>query len=496
MLVKVSRLQTTLPLAVQPTDVAEDPDVVARLRTREDENGTLMQSDLNNETFSLCSISAVGLRVTYPSLTLFRTLSLRVTWNFDQAVQNNELPEAGSFNMYKEDGQPTNDYGEVAEIIINGTDRNNKVALSQTRKGATLVIFDVLLNSFSQFVIDDVEFTGSVEGGQFWANFHVRVAFGRNVGIVPDDAPCEIQIISPYPSISTDGTPPVVDNDGYLWYNEANKTLYVSDWDDDQDNNGDAVWIPVGGEGVSGDGGDVSGLEQRVTDGEAAQQQILGRVDGHDSALNDLYANQSDFLRYQIANDVTTSFRIKTGGKTLISTSGGYLGLYNLNEPSDPSHAVNLGYVDDNYLSLTNGGTISGLTIIDRPSGTAFKVKKSNVDHVKIEAGGKIFCNYNMELDDDDTTVPNKGWVKSRIAAGGGGGPTTKYDGNKYCRQGISGNTLNQGDVMFFNDELVSTTDPNEIAAIAFCPFDFDWDKCVTLESSKPIVAVDLLAVI
>ena len=122
-----------------------------------------------------------------------------------------------------------------------------------------LVIFDVLLNSFSQFVIDDVEFTGSVEGGQFWANFHVRVAFGRNVGIVPDNAPCEIQIISPYPSISeqTDGTPPVVDNDGYLWYNEVNKTLYVSDWDDDQDNNGDAVWIPVGGEGVSGDGGDV-----------------------------------------------------------------------------------------------------------------------------------------------------------------------------------------------------------------------------------------------
>ena len=43
MVVKLSRLLATLPLAVQPTDVAEDPDVVARLRTREDENGTLMQ---------------------------------------------------------------------------------------------------------------------------------------------------------------------------------------------------------------------------------------------------------------------------------------------------------------------------------------------------------------------------------------------------------------------------------------------------------------------
>ena len=51
MLVMVSRLLATLPLAVQPTDVAEDPDVVARLRTREERERTLMQSDLNNETF-------------------------------------------------------------------------------------------------------------------------------------------------------------------------------------------------------------------------------------------------------------------------------------------------------------------------------------------------------------------------------------------------------------------------------------------------------------
>ena len=52
--------------------------------------------------------------------------------------------------MYTEDGQPTNDYGpEVAEIIIKTTDRNNITEyLTENRKGATLVIFDVLLNSF------------------------------------------------------------------------------------------------------------------------------------------------------------------------------------------------------------------------------------------------------------------------------------------------------------------------------------------------------------
>ena len=69
----------TLPLAVQPTDVAEDPEVVARLRTREDENGTLMQSDLNNELFyTLFNQRRNLLRVTVPVLTLFKTLLLRV----------------------------------------------------------------------------------------------------------------------------------------------------------------------------------------------------------------------------------------------------------------------------------------------------------------------------------------------------------------------------------------------------------------------------------
>ena len=71
----------------------------------------------------------------------------------------------------------------------------------------------------------------------------------------------------------------------------------------------------------------------------------------------------------------------------------------------------------DDYLKL-EGGKLTGIDVtVDRSSGTAFKVKKSGVDHVKIEAGGKIFCNYNMALDDDPTTVPNKGWVHEQIEA-------------------------------------------------------------------------------
>ena len=40
------------------------------------------------------------------------------------------------------------------------------------------------------------------------------------------------------------------DDDGYLWYNESNQVLYVSDWDDQQDQNGNAEWIPVNNQDV------------------------------------------------------------------------------------------------------------------------------------------------------------------------------------------------------------------------------------------------------
>ena len=75
------------------------------------------------------------------------------------------------------------------------------------------------------------------------------------MGIVPDDTICEIKFTKPRPCICTQNSEPIVDDDGYLWYNEINKTLYVSDWDDLQGPNGDATWIPVGTAGDGGGGG-------------------------------------------------------------------------------------------------------------------------------------------------------------------------------------------------------------------------------------------------
>ena len=57
----------------------------------------------------------------------------------------------------------------------------------------------------------------------------------------------------------------------------------------------------------------------------------------------------SEYLKRNQSNDVTTGFRIKSGNNTLVSTSGNKLGLYNLSTPTNASHAVNLGYLEDNY---------------------------------------------------------------------------------------------------------------------------------------------------
>ena len=83
------------------------------------------------------------------------------------------------------------------------------------------------------------------------------------------------------------------------------------------------------------------------------------------------YVDAQDDLSLKLAasNDVTTCFRIKNDGKTLISTGiEGVLKLYHVSDPTESEHAVNKKYVDDavsninvsgDYLPL-KGGELTG----------------------------------------------------------------------------------------------------------------------------------------
>ena len=136
---------------------------------------------------------------------------------------------------------------------------------------------------------------------------------------------------------------------------------------------------------------------------------------------------------------------------------------------------------DGVYLPLS-GGTLTGEFAIDQPSGTALRIRKSGVDKVKIEHGGKIFCGYDLSLDTDDRTVTTKGWVKEQIAAipapeaGGGVGFTEKYNGNKLYKAGLDTTALSEGEVMFLQNG-VTTTMLAAVTHVALPEAGIDWTK-------------------
>ena len=88
------------------------------------------------------------------------------------------------------------------------------------------------------------------------------------------------------------------------------------------------------------------------------------------------YVDAQDDLDVKLAtvNDVSTGFRIKSDGNTLISTAtAGELGLYHVKDPSDGNAewAATKGYVDDNFIN------IAGQTDLDPQ---VFKIRQPNSD--------------------------------------------------------------------------------------------------------------------
>ena len=88
------------------------------------------------------------------------------------------------------------------------------------------------------------------------------------------------------------------------------------------------------------------------------------------------YVDAQDDLDVKLAavNDVSTGFRIKSDGNTLISTAtAGELGLYHIKDPSDGNAewAATKGYVDDNFIN------IAGQTDLDPQ---VFKIRQPNLD--------------------------------------------------------------------------------------------------------------------
>ena len=164
--------------------------------------------------------------------------------------------------------------------------------------------------------------------------------------------------------------------------------------------------------------------------------------------------------------------------------------LYETGIAADLEPFATTDYVDDQVEKCLplSGGTVTGDFVIDQSSGTALRIKKSGVDKVKIEHGGRIFCAYDMSLDSDSRTVTTKGWVEEQIAAipapegGGGVAFTEKYNGNRYFKAGLDTTGLSDGEVMFCSSGA-STTHFAAVSHVALPENEFDWDKFTRIGS-------------
>ena len=219
---------------VRLSQLADDVDPELKARMEDYDQST--QEDLNNEIgWTLFNQRRRATR-TSTNLDIIQHTVADGQWTFIKTDNPEiELPQVGDFFLLDADGQWTQEWVEARTLRINGGD-GRAAELSEVRRGTQWIFQDVALNTFAHYITKSVEFTGSVEGGQFVVEAEIQPIYDTAIGVVPENSVCEVKTILPRPCISTnDGSKPVVDDDGYLWYDEQTKKLYVSDWDDDQD---------------------------------------------------------------------------------------------------------------------------------------------------------------------------------------------------------------------------------------------------------------------
>ena len=282
---------------------------------------------------------------------------------------------------------------------------------------------------------------------------------------------------------------------GATWYDTVRLELFVF---------ADGGWVPS------------SPLGARVDAGEALQAQILSRVEAGEAKQEVL---ESSSFKTSGDNTVDTTWRVKSGSKTIISgAEEGKVKIYHLAEPTDGDHAATRSYADGkvsrsgsndlsgdswlvrqdnedgNYRTLIHGdGGQLGLYNLKDPSDSHHAVPRSYVDE-KVDAKldlaggtnskmtGNLYMGGNkiagLKAPELDTDAANKIYVDTAVAGvASQGGPTSKYDGNRFNVSGTSTKQLNENEVMFLQGET-TVTHLGTIDTIGLPEDEFDWDGC------------------
>ena len=295
-------------------------------------------------------------------------------------------------------------------------------------------------------------------------------------------------------------TPPGDPSEGGLWYDSTRLELFVYYVDGD-DNGG---WVPCSPLGARVEAGEIiqQQLLERVAEGEKAQVELQNKVNALEGAVGEhklLFTTTNsnvrpgefnlknmemgmvntissatfisisetdadgnaidrdkfepgDVIRIISIDGETSDLKIESGGTGFYKIESATGSLDRLSEVPynfvllssfDPSGLATIDYVDaqDETKVDKAGDTITGTLSIDQPSGTNFKVKKNGVDKLKILADGKIWTNYNPNLDSDTTTVINRGYLAEH-----------------YVDNGASNNVTTSFRIKSGNNALISTS--------------------------------------
>ena len=145
----------------------------------------------------------------------------------------------------------------------------------------------------------------------------------------------------------------------------------------------------------------------------------------------------------------------------------------------------------DDYLKKS-GGTMTGQLEVSRPGEDQagryiFSIKAEGLEDgrqvaFRVTADGAVKAGHDTShpfMAKSANDVVTKKYLDNQIAAipepEAGGSFISKYDGNRFVRNGNMQTDLNSGDVLFMTAEYKQTENPDEIAYISLPKGEFDW---------------------
>ena len=227
---------------------------------------------------------------------------------------------------------------------------------------------------------------------------------------------------------------------GDLWFDNTEDTMQLFLWHEES-----GAWLPVA---------PPTTLEGRVETGEQLQAEILARVEA-----GEVKQAEIDEMKVAKKGDSMTGSLAMNGHQ-----------ITGLGTPKQRGHTVSLGFLEDTLEDYA--GTEDVAKKLDKSGGTNNKMEGN------FYMGGFYIAGVGDPQNGDHAI--NRRTMEAAIAdieSSGGGGPTTKYDGNRFNVSGTSTKALSSGDVMFLSGDT-STNNILNCTGIALPQDEFNWDAC------------------